>query len=61
VQDGTIGGRIHDAHIAEGARGAGARVIVTDNRPRFLTALRHWSRVETSAEFVAALKTRRGV
>ena len=52
--------RIYDAHIADVARTAGATVIVTDNRRHFLTALRHGIRVETPAEFAAALKTKRG-
>jgi predicted nucleic acid-binding protein len=59
VQDGTAGGRIYDAHIAEVARAAGARVIVTDNRRHFLAALRHGIRVETPAEFLASQKRRR--
>ena len=59
VQDETAGGRIYDAHIAEVARAAGARVIVTDNRRHFLAALRHGIRVETPAEFLASQKRRR--
>lgn len=58
IQEGIAGGRIYDAHIAEVARAAGARVIVTDNRRHFLAALRHGIRVETPAEFAAALKRR---
>lgn len=60
ARDGVAGGRIYDAHIAEVARGAGATVIVTDNRRHFLAALKHGLRVETPAEFVASLKSRRG-
>lgn len=60
AQDGIAGGRIHDAHIAEVARAAGAPLIVTDNRRHFLAALRHGIRVETPAEFVAALRRRGG-
>ena len=56
--DGTAGGRIYDAHIAEIARAAGASVIVTDNRRHFLAALRHGIRVDTPAEFLAELKAR---
>ena len=56
ARDAIAGGRIHDAHIAEVARSAGATIIVTDNRRHFLSALRHGLRVETPAEFVAALK-----
>ncbi|MEX2270233.1 MAG: PIN domain-containing protein [Vicinamibacterales bacterium] len=58
VQDGIGGGRIYDAHMAEIARAAGARVIVTDNRRHFLAALRHGLKVETPAEFLADLKKR---
>ena len=59
VQDGTAGGRVYDAHIAEVARAAGASVIVTDNRRHFLAALRHGIRVETPAEFLKTMKTQR--
>ena len=59
AQDGTAGGRIYDAHIAEVARAADAAVVVTDNRRHFMAALRHGMRVETPAEFLTALKTRR--
>jgi predicted nucleic acid-binding protein len=59
VQEGIAGGRIYDAHIAEVARAAGARVILTDNRRHFLAALRHGIRVETPAEFIATEKRRR--
>lgn len=54
----VAGGRVYDAHIAEVARTAGARVIVTDNRQHFLAALRYGIRVETSTEFSQSLKTR---
>ena len=54
------GGRIYDAHIAEVARIAGARVIVTDNRRHFVSALRHGIKVETPSEFLASVKTKRG-
>lgn len=59
VQDGTAGGRIYDAHIAEMARAMGAQVIVTDNRRHFLASLRHGIRVETPGEFLKSLKGRR--
>ncbi len=45
-------------HIAEIARSAGVRVIVTDNRRHFIAALRYDLRVETPAEFLAGLKSR---
>ena len=54
--DTIVGGRIYDAHIADVARAAGARVVVTDNRRHFLSALRYGLRVETPAEFLAGLK-----
>ena len=54
AEDGTAGGRIYDAHIAEVARAAGAGVIVTDNRRHFLAALRHGLRVETPSEYLRA-------
>ena len=60
ARDGTAGGRIYDAHIADVARSAGATVVVTDNRRHFIGALRHGIRVETPGEFVASLKPRRG-
>lgn len=59
ARDRIAGGRIYDAHIAEVARAAGARVIVTDNRRHFLAALRHGIKVETPTEFLARIKSRR--
>jgi predicted nucleic acid-binding protein len=58
AEDSSAGGRIYDAHIAEVARAAGARVIVTDNRRHFLAALRYGLRVETPAEFVVSLRSK---
>jgi len=51
--DRIAGGRIYDVHIAEIARSAGAKVIVTDNRRHFLSALRHDLRVATPSEFLS--------
>ena len=59
ARDAIAGGRVYDAHIAEVARAAGATVVVTDNRRHFLSALRYDMRVETPAEFLAGLKSRR--
>lgn len=56
AHDGTSGGRIYDAHIAEIARAAGTTVVITDNRRHFMAALRHGIRVETPAEFLAGVK-----
>jgi predicted nucleic acid-binding protein len=58
AKDGIAGGRIHDSHIAEVARAAGAHVVITDNRRHFMSALRYDMRVATAAEFVATLKTK---
>ena len=59
ARDRLAGGRIYDAHIAEVARAAGARVIVTDNRRHFLAALRHGMKVETPSEFLVSLRPKR--
>ena len=59
ARDGIVGGRIYDAHIAEVARAAHARVIVTDNRRHFLTALRYDMRVQTPAEFLVSIRARK--
>jgi predicted nucleic acid-binding protein len=56
ARDSIAGGRVYDAHIAEVARAAGVAVIVTDNRRRFLAALRHGIRVDTPAEFLSGRK-----
>ena len=53
--DRITGGRIYDVHIAEVARSAGAKVVVTDNRRHFLSALRHDLRVETPSEFLGGI------
>ena len=49
-QDGIVGGRLYDAHIAEIARTAGADIVVTENRRHFTQLLRHGIRVLTAAE-----------
>lgn len=59
ARDDIAGGRIYDTHIAEVARAAGARVIVTDNRRHFLAALRYDMRVQTPAEFLASIRPRK--
>jgi predicted nucleic acid-binding protein len=55
VGEGTTGGRIYDAHIAEIARQAGARLVATENRRHFIPLLRHGVRVLVSAELVDEL------
>ena len=59
ARDGVGGGRIYDSHIAEVARAAQATVVVTDNRRHFISALRYHMRIETTAEFLAGLKSGR--
>lgn len=41
ARDSIAGGRIYDSHIVEIARAAQVRVIVTDTRRHFLSAVRH--------------------
>ncbi|MGH9398918.1 MAG: PIN domain-containing protein [Thermoanaerobaculia bacterium] len=53
--DRMTGGRIYDAHIAEIARLAGAKVVVTDNRRHFTPLLRHGIRVLSAEEFARDL------
>ena len=57
--DRIAGGRIYDSHIAEVARAAGARLVITDNRRHFLSALRYGLKVETPAEFLTTLRGRK--
>ncbi len=49
--EGVAGGRIHDAHIGEIARLAGAGIVVTQNRRHFTFLLRHGVRVVTAEEY----------
>lgn len=55
VREGTTGGRVYDAHIAEIARQAGARLVATENRRHFTSLLRHGIRVLVSAEMADEL------
>jgi len=55
ANDRVTGGRIYDAHIAEIARLAGARTVVTDNGRHFAVLLRHGIRVLSGVEFVEKL------
>lgn len=52
---GIGGGGIYDAHIAEVARSAGARVVVSDNRQHFARLLGDEVRVLDSTAFAAEL------
>jgi predicted nucleic acid-binding protein len=51
VRDDVVGGRVYDAHIAEIARRARAKTVVTDNRRHFTTLLRHGVRVLGTEDF----------
>lgn len=53
--DRVVGGRLYDAHIAEIARIAGAKSVVTDNRRHYATLLRHGIRVLSTEEFTQSL------
>jgi predicted nucleic acid-binding protein len=55
AQDGIIGGRVYDLHIAETARAAGAELVLTENRRHFSSLLRYGIRVQTAAEFLENL------
>jgi len=59
ARDGSAGGAIYDAHIAEVAYRSGAQTLVTDNRRHFTSLLRHGVRVLTTGEFVEELRRRR--
>jgi len=50
TQDRVAGGRIYDAHIAEIARQAGARAVVTDNRRHFSALARYGIRLMSTEE-----------
>jgi len=51
ARDRVSGGRVYDAHIAETARLASARIVVTDNRRHFVALLRHGIRVWSGEEY----------
>jgi len=53
ARDRVAGGRIYDAHIAETARQAGARAVVTDNRRHFSALTAHGIRLMNAEELVA--------
>ena len=55
----VVGGRVYDAHIAEIARLAGAKVVVTDNRRHFLSLARHGIRVLGTEEFARTARLAR--
>jgi predicted nucleic acid-binding protein len=56
VEARVAGGRIYDAHIAEIARLAGARVVVTDNVRHFADLRPHGIRVMSTADFATAVR-----
>jgi predicted nucleic acid-binding protein len=59
VRERVAGGRFYDAHIAESARRAGARLVVTDNVRHFSALRARGIRVLDSAACAAELAGRR--
>ena len=55
----VVGGRVYDAHIAEIARIARAKAVVTDNRRHFSSLARHGIRVLSAEEFVRSSRLER--
>ena len=55
AEDGLIGGRIYDAHIAEIALVSRVDVVVTDNLRHFIGLRRHGVAVMNAARFVETL------
>jgi hypothetical protein len=51
VEERVVGGRIYNAHIAEIARQARVRVVVTDNVRHFTGLVRQGIRVASAADF----------
>lgn len=54
--EGVVGGRVYDAHIAEVARFADCRTVVTDNVRHFGILVRHGIRVLRAREFLEAAR-----
>jgi predicted nucleic acid-binding protein len=55
ADDAVAGGRIYDAHIAEIAHTARAKIVVTENVRHFRALAARGVRVTTAAEFVESL------
>jgi len=55
ADDRLVGGRIYDAHIAEVARVARVRVVVTDNLRHFAGLRRHGVEVVNAAQFAETI------
>jgi predicted nucleic acid-binding protein len=55
ADDGLVGGRIYDAHIAEIARGCRVLVVVTDNLRHFAGLRRHGIDVMSTAQFAKTI------
>ena len=54
-EEGVVGGRIYDLHIAEVAHRSGADVVITNNRRHFTSLLKHGTRVLTAEEAIKGL------
>ena len=55
AEDGLVGGRIYDAHIAEIALASRVSVVVTDNLRHFVGLRRHGVTVMNAAQFTETL------
>ena len=55
ADDGLVGGRIYDAHIAEIARGSRVQVVVTENLRHFVGLRRHGISVVDATEFAETM------
>ena len=55
AEDGLVGGRIYDAHIAEIALASRVNVVVTDNLRHFVGLRRHGVAVMSAAQFAETL------
>ncbi|MGH7899649.1 MAG: type II toxin-antitoxin system VapC family toxin [Candidatus Binatia bacterium] len=55
VEERVVGGRLYDAHIAEVARVAGAKMVITENPRHFSSLERHGVRVFGAGQSLAAL------
>ena len=53
--DRIVGGRVYDAHIAEVARSAGCRILVTENKRHFMPMLRYGISVLSAGELASRL------
>ena len=55
AEDRVVGGRLYDAHIAEIARVAGAKMVITENPRHFTSLRRHGVQVVAAEESLVSL------